>query len=336
MLEATRDSATLEFAAVGGRDRARTERWAADRQIQRAHGSYAELLADPAIEAVYVSLPNALHAEWSLAALEAGRHVLCEKPIGRDPLAVERLAEVAREKGLVFAEAFMYRYHPQTMLALELVAGGRIGRLRNVSATLSFPMAGVGDDPRLDSGMEGGALMDVGCYCVSAARLFAGEPVAAFAEYGYDGAQVDLRVNGLLEFRDGVRAQFDAGMNLPRRDRLELVGEEGTITIQDPWHCRLPVIEVRRPPVRDYGPPSPGEGVESVPIDPEGSAGLTGDLVDAYRLEFEAVSAAIEAGVEPGFSAADAVAQSRVIDALHRSATTGMPVTLAAPEEVQP
>jgi xylose dehydrogenase (NAD/NADP) len=334
VLDATRDSTAVEFVAVGGRSPRRTRSWAAERGIERAHGSYDELLADPEVDAVYVSLPNSLHAEWALAALRAGKHVLCEKPLGRDPVAVGAAAALAEEKGLVLAEAFMYRYHPQTARVEELLAAGRIGRLRHVAATLSFAMGGgVAADPRLAPEMEGGALMDVGCYCVSAARLYAGEPESVHADYLDDGTAVDLRTIGTLWMADGVTAQFDCAMTLPRRDRLELVGDEGTLTLADPWHCRTPAIELRRPPTLAYGPPEPGDGVESVPIDPDGSLGLTGRLADAYRCEIEAISAAIVAGTGPRFGGADAVAQARALAALDRSAHAGERVFLASDEE---
>ena len=328
VLDATRDSPAVEFVAVGGRSRERTERWAAERDIERAYGSYADLLVDPEIDAVYISLPNGLHVEWTVAALRAGKHVLCEKPLSRDAAAVAAAAEVAEGADLLLAEAFMYRYHPQTERVAELLRSGRIGRLRHVNATLSFAMGGGIDDPRLLPEMEGGALMDVGCYCVSAVRLFAGEPRSVYADYRHDGAAVDLRAGAMLWLGDDVSAQFDCAMDLPRRDRLELVGDEGTLTLLDPWHCRTGVIELRRAPTLPYGPPEPGDGIERVSVDPDGALGLTGKLADAYRFEVEAVSAAIASGTRPCFGAADAVAQARTIEALDRSARIGVRVFL--------
>ncbi len=127
------------------------------------------------IEAVYISLPNSLHLEWTERALRAGKHVLCEKPLGRDPDAVATAFDVAQREGRLLMEAFMYRHNPQTAMVAELVAGGAIGRLRLIRAAFSFPLSDA-VNVRLQAGLHGGALMDVGCYCVSAARLLAGEP----------------------------------------------------------------------------------------------------------------------------------------------------------------
>jgi predicted dehydrogenase len=260
--------------------------------------------------------------------------VLCEKPLGSDPSRVATVVSLAEERGLIFAEAFMYRYHPQTKLAGELVARGEIGKLRQINASMTFPIIDrEGDDIRLSAELDGGSLMDVGCYCVSALRLFAGEPELVFADFDLDGAAVDIRVNGLLRFSDGATGQFDAAMNLPRRDRLELVGEDASIILNDPWHCRLPSIEVRRPKSDTDGPPAPGEGTELIAIDPDGVLGLREDLFDTYRLEIEAFSAAVETGTPPEFAGADAVSQARVVEAIVESARSGQPVKLSAVEE---
>ncbi|MGH2864094.1 MAG: Gfo/Idh/MocA family protein, partial [Solirubrobacteraceae bacterium] len=160
--------------AVASRDSDRAGAYARAKGIERAYGGYAELLADPDVEVVYVSLPNGLHVEWTEAALEAGKHVLCEKPLSRSPAEVERLFKLAHERGLHLCEAFMYRHHPQTKRLKELVEGGAIGELRRIRGSFSFPCDP--DDPRMQAGMDGGGLMDVGCYPVSMARYLAGEP----------------------------------------------------------------------------------------------------------------------------------------------------------------
>src|SRR5271165_42941 len=161
----------VEVVAIGSRDRARAEAQAQTLGVPRAHASYEALLADPDVEAVYVALPNSLHIEWSVRALEAGRHVLCEKPLSRHPDDVAHAFDVAERNRLVLAEAFMWRHHPQAHRLIELL--GEIGELRLIRASFSFLLERPGD-LRLSSALDGGALMDVGCYCLSASRLLAG------------------------------------------------------------------------------------------------------------------------------------------------------------------
>ena len=161
VLAGARESELVEVAAVASRDQARAGEYAREHGIARAYGGYEELLADPELDAVYISLPNSLHVKWSIRALEAGKHVLCEKPLSRRPDDVERAFDVADRTGLLLTEAFMYRHNPQTARLQELVAGGAIGQLRFVRAAFSFTLS----DPaniRLSSDLDGGALMDIG------------------------------------------------------------------------------------------------------------------------------------------------------------------------------
>jgi len=175
VLAGARASSEVEVVAVASRDGARAEEYARDHGIGRAHGSYEALLADPEVDAVYISLPNSLHVDWSVRALEAGKHVLCEKPFSRRPMDVDRAFGAAERAGRVLAEAFMYRHHPQTKRVSELVREGAIGELRAIRAAFSFPLADR-ENVRMRPELDGGALMDVGCYCVSGSRLLGGEP----------------------------------------------------------------------------------------------------------------------------------------------------------------
>jgi predicted dehydrogenase len=180
LLAGAREADGVEVVAVASRDRETAQRYARVHGIERAHGGYDALLADPAVEVVYVSLPNSLHLESTSRALAAGKHVLCEKPLGRRAGAVEQAFELAERHGLVLMGAFMLRHHPQTKRLAELVAGGAIGRLPAILAAFCISV----EDPanvRLHAGLDGGALMDVGCYCVSGARLLTGEPERASA-----------------------------------------------------------------------------------------------------------------------------------------------------------
>jgi D-xylose 1-dehydrogenase (NADP+, D-xylono-1,5-lactone-forming) len=308
LLPGAQASPDLDVVAVASRDAGRAEAYARERGIERAYGSYEELLADPEVEAVYISLPNSMHVDWSVRALEAGKHVLCEKPLSRHPQDVERAFDAAEEAGRILMEAFMYRHNPQTKRLVELVADGAIGRLRLVRAAFSFPLDDA-SNVRLDAELEGGGLMDVGCYCVSGARLLAGEPESVYGDQVAAASGVDELFTGMLRFPDDVLAEIDCGLVLPVRDELEAIGEEGSIFLDDPWHCRTPVLEMRRE-----------DSTERIELEP----------VDSYRLQLENMSAAVRGGEEPLLGREDALRQARVIEALYRSADESRPVSLAS------
>jgi D-xylose 1-dehydrogenase (NADP+, D-xylono-1,5-lactone-forming) len=302
-------SSTVEVIAVASRDADRARSYASQNGIARSHGSYEELLADPDVEAVYIPLPNGLHVEWTLKALEAGKHVLCEKPLSPRAEEVERCFDAAEAAGLVLSEGFMWRHHPQAHRMMELVRGGAIGELRLVRSAFSFPLA---PDPnvRWDAELDGGALMDVGCYCVSGSRLLAGaEPEQVHGEAVRADSGVDTRFAGTLRFPGDVLAVFDCGFDLPPRDELEAVGSEGSLFLDDPWHCTEPRIEVR----------GADGSVELVAV----------ERANPYGLEFEDVSAAIRGERAPRLGRADAVGQARALEALLRSAAEGRPVAVA-------
>jgi predicted dehydrogenase len=296
-LAGAREADGVEVVALGSRDRARGEQFAREHGIERTHGSYEALLTDPDVEAVYIPLPNSLHIEWTMRALEAGKHVLCEKPLSRRPAEVERAFDLAEREGRVLMEAFMYRHNPQTHRLTELVSSGAIGTLRLISAAFSFPASP--GDVRLSRALDGGALMDVGCYCVSSARLLAGEPEHVTAEQTLGGDGVDVAFAATMRFEGGILAHFDAGLALAARDELEVVGDEGTLFLDDPWHCRTPLIELRR-----------DDGVELIEI----------PVADSYRLEAENMSAAIRGEAPPLLGRDDAVGQARAIEALYKAA----------------
>ncbi|TMM13810.1 MAG: Gfo/Idh/MocA family oxidoreductase [Actinobacteria bacterium] len=210
-----KESPLSELVAVASRTEQRAGAYAREWDVPHAHGSYEALLADPDVEVVYISLPNGPHVEWSVRALEAGKHVLCEKPLARHPAEVERAFAAAERNGRLLMEAFMWRHHPQTSRLLELVRGGAIGDVRLIRATFTFTLV---DDPaRIDPALAGGALMDVGCYCVSGSRLLAGEPVEASARQVVGPTGVDLRLVGTLVFPGDVLAQVDCAYDLPVR-----------------------------------------------------------------------------------------------------------------------
>jgi D-xylose 1-dehydrogenase (NADP+, D-xylono-1,5-lactone-forming) len=294
-----------EFVAVGSRDLARASAFASEHGLARAHGSYEELLADPEVDAIYNPLPNALHVEWSIKALEAGKHVLCEKPMSRHPEDVERAFDVAEREGRVLEEAFMWRHHPQLARARELIAAGDVGELRVIRAAFAFN-AGNPDDIRLQADLEGGGLMDVGCYCVSGCRALAGaEPVRGYAEYvpGGNGG-VDVALSATLRFPGDVLAHFDCGLSYVGGGQLEAVGSQGSVFLADPWHGREAILELRR-----------AGGIERIEVGPANS----------YALELADFEAAVRGQRPPLLSRADAVAQARAIQALYTSAERNVP-----------
>ncbi len=292
----------IDVVAIGSRDRARAEAQAHALDIPRVHDSYEALLADPDVDAVYVALPNSMHVEWSLRALQAGRHVLCEKPMSRHPDDVARAFDAAERGGLVLAEGFMWRHHPQARRLIELLE--QIGELRLVRASFSFLLERPGD-LRLSGPLDGGALMDVGCYCVSAARLLAGEPLAVSAQQVRGGDDVDMRLTGLLRFAGDVLATIDCGFDLAARDELEVTGTHGVLWLDDPWHSRNPAIELRR-----------ADGsVERIAV----------EQLDPYACELQDFAAAVAGERAPRYGREDAIAQARTIAALYTSAETNQP-----------
>jgi D-xylose 1-dehydrogenase (NADP+, D-xylono-1,5-lactone-forming) len=298
VLAGARKSDRVDVVAVASRDQPRAEAYAREQGIDRAYGTYEALLADPEVEAVYIPLPNSMHVEWSIRALEAGKHVLCEKPLTRRVADVERAFEVSERTGRLLMEAFMYRHNPQTHRLVALVAEGAIGSLQLVRAAFSFTV----DNPsniRMLAELDGGALMDVGCYCVHSSRLLAGEPEDVHGEQVLGPGGVDVRFAGTMRFKDDVLGQFHCGLDLPVRDELDVVGSEGSLFLDDPFHCRTPVIERRRD----------GE-TERIEL----------ELADSYQLELENFSDAIRGEAELLLGRADAVGQARTIEALYRSA----------------
>jgi predicted dehydrogenase len=294
----------VEIAAVASRDGARAQAYAQEHGIARSHGSYEALLADDGIDAVYISLPNGLHHEWTLKAIEAGKHVLVEKPYSRRAAEADEAWAAAERAGLVLMEAFMWRHHPQAAVARKLVEGGAVGRLSLIRATFSFSLREPGN-VRLAPDLDGGALMDVGCYCVSGSRLLAGEPEQVYGEHVLGESGVDLSFFGTLRFPGDVVAQFDASFALPERQRLEAVGDGGTLVLEAPWRA-------------DWG----------------GRVLVNGEPVDVpeanpYGLELENLAAAIAGRAEPLLGREDALAQARTIEALYRSAESGEAVAPA-------
>ena len=300
-LAGVRDSPEIDVVAVASRARDAAERFAQEHGIERAFASYEALLADSEVDVVYIPLPNSMHIEWAVRSLEAGKHVLCEKPLSRSASEVGRAFDVAEREGRLLMEAFMYRHHPQSGRLLQLVRDGAVGRVRMIRAAFGFCLSDQ-SDIRLSATLDGGALMDVGCYCVNGARMIAGEPERVGAEQALGGDGVDITFAATMRCPGDVLASFDAGLLIAERDELEVMGEEGSLFLDDPWHCRRPVIELRRD----------GQ-TERIEI----------EAADPYRLEAENMSAAIRGEAATLLGREDAIGQARSIEALYAAADSG-------------
>lgn len=297
-----------EVVAIASRDLTVAERVAADLAIPMAHGSYEALLADADVDAVYVPLPNHLHAEWTIAAAEAGKHVLCEKPLAMTVRDAERMIEAAERAGVHLMEAFMYRLHPSWVAAREIVASGRIGRLAAVHSWFSY----YNDDPAnirnvLSAG--GGALYDIGCYSVNLSRmLFDGEPTRVDAIVVRDPLNgTDVVASGILAFGDGL-ASFTCSTRLEDDQRVDIYGTAGRISIEIPFN--IPPDRPTRVFVTAGGEP---------PVAPDTET-LTFDTADPYTVEAEAFALAVLEGRHVPVPPSDAIGNLRVIERILASA----------------
>jgi predicted dehydrogenase len=292
--------------AVASRGQEKAEAYARQWGIQRALGSYEALLEDPEIDVIYISLPNDLHAQWSIRALQAGKHVLCEKPLALTLEDVDAMADAARASGRVLAEAFMYRHHAQTLKVQEMVRSGQLGRLRQVRGAFTYILTRDGDI-RLKREMGGGSIWDVGCYPISYARMLAGsEPAEAFGWQTTNEEGTDVAFVGQMRFADGMYAQFESSLIWPYQAQMTLVGSDAILEIPGPFKPKPhESLLLRRE-----------DQVEVVEI--EG-----GEL---YAGEVEDMADAILLGKAPRVSLADSRGTVAAILALLESARTGRPV----------
>lgn len=226
-----------QIAAIAARDPQRAQAFARKHHIPRVHQSYADLLADPEIDAIYNPLPNSLHAEWTIRALQAGKHVLCEKPFASNTQEAEEMARTARETRLVLSEAFAYRYHPLTRHVKELIASGRLGNIQRIEAQFCFLLPS-SKNIRFNHQLAGGALMDCGCYPVSLIRFLAeAEPRVEGAQARLASPQVDHKMSADLSFADGRTAHLVCDLLSPKlfRSTLHIRGDAGTLRVLSPF-----------------------------------------------------------------------------------------------------
>jgi predicted dehydrogenase len=299
-----RTAANAEVLAIASRHPGAAERAAHELGIPRAYGSYEALLADPDVDAVYIPLPNHLHAEWTIRAARAGKHVLCEKPVATTAAVAQEMVDACRDAGVLFMEAFMYRLHPSWTAVRELVASGRIGRLRAVDSWFSY----FNDDPaniRNIADAGGGALYDIGCYSVNLSRmLFGGEPDDVRGTVIRDPALgVDVLASGVLRFGDGT-ATFTCSTRTEPDQRVDVYGERGRIRVEIPFN--IPPLLPTRVFVTAGGDPPVAPATET----------LTFAAADPYGVEVEAFGAAVLAGGPVPTPPEDAVANLRVMERL--------------------
>ena len=234
LIPAIRATARAELLAVASRDKARAETYAAEWGIPRAHGSYEALLADPEIDVVYISLPNSLHARWTIRAAQAGKHVLCEKPLALSLDECDRIIAAAESAGVIVAEATMYLYHPLLHKVGKLVKEGVVGQVTLVRGAFSYFLDRL-DNVRWLPELGGGALWDVGSYPVSFIRFVVGDPVEVFGWQTLSASGVDVTFAGLLRYENGVLGVFDCGFRQQFRVQAEITGTGGTLVVQRPY-----------------------------------------------------------------------------------------------------
>lgn len=235
IIPAVRASARSDVTAVASRSLDKVRAYAVQWEIPRVHGSYEALLEDPEIDVVYVPLPNSLHVEWTIRALRAGKHVLCEKPLALTVDDVDRIADASARAGRVATEGFMYRHQPLTHGVEAVVRSGRLGAVRSFKGAFTFPLTREGD-VRLDPALGGGSLWDVGCYPVSYSCMLAGAaPAEVFGWQRTSSAGVDLEFSGMMRFADGSVGQFDCGFAGPFRAEMEVVGLAAALRIERPF-----------------------------------------------------------------------------------------------------
>jgi predicted dehydrogenase len=310
VIPATQQARRCDVVAIASRDGERAARAAGELGIPRAHGAYEALLADPEVDAVYIPLPNNDHAAWTIAAARAGKHVLCEKPLAMTAAEAERMVEACASEGIVLMEAFMYRLHPSWEAVRDLVASGRIGRLRAVQSWFSY----YNDDPRNIRNLPelgGGALYDIGCYCINLSRmLFGGEPTRVEASLTRDETGTDVLTSALLAFGEDV-ATFACSTRAEPDQRVHIYGTEGRISIGIPFN--IPPDRRAEITVTSGGDP---------PVSPD-SETLTFPASDMYTIQAERFANAALDGEPPPISPDDAVGNLRVIEAVFRAGAGG-------------
>jgi xylose dehydrogenase (NAD/NADP) len=310
-IPAIRTNRRSALTAVGSRDATRAEAYARQWSIPHAHEGYAAVLANPDVDAIYIALPNSLHAEWVLAAIDAGKHVLCEKPLVLQPDDVDRIAHAAEARGITVCEGFMYRHEPLTARAVRLAREQAVGPPRAISAGFTYQQSRA-DDVRMRSDLGGGSLWDVGCYAVSYARLLAAEePDEVFGWAQWTPAGVDDSFSGMMRFPSGIVATVHCGFRSAHRMWMDLTGQDGVMRIPNPFK------------------PGPREDIELQRQDVTRRVPVEGSL-ELFVREIADFVATVRDGRPPVVTLAESRGNAAALAALYTSARTGRPVPVSA------
>lgn len=307
-------SARSELYAVASRDQAKAEAYAQEKGVTKAYGSYDAMLAEPDVDVVYISLPNSLHCEWTIKAAEAGKHILCEKPMAVTLDEFDRMAAAAAANNVTLVEAFMYLHHPQTIHAQQLIREGKLGKVQSLQSWFHFYLPPErSTNIRLNAGLSGGSLWDVGVYPNSLALTMIGQgaPTAIWASQIIGESGVDVAMRGQLQFGDDVVAQISSGFRTPFREGAFIVGDAGILHIPEPWKPGL-------------------KGDDSVMTltDRDGKVeSFTTPAIDPYLCEVQAMEASILDRAAPVISLAQSRDFLRSVLALYASAANGQVVT---------
>ena len=310
MIPALQASSMAAVTAVASRDAQRARQFADDLNIPKSYGDYQALLDDPEIDAVYIPLPNHLHKPWTLKAAQAGKHILCEKPLALTPAECQEMFAAAEDHGVLLMESFMYRHHPRIQAAARRVRAGELGQIKTIESAFTFRLQDQ-HDIRYQPEMGGGSVMDVGCYCINLSRLMAGrDPQTVQARAAWSETGVDEQMVGVLDFGEGLLAHFDCGFNQSHRQRAIIAGTERFMVLRDVFlpgtgETRIHIVQGNEQQIESF------EGV------------------DEYRLIAEDFMRSVEKG-EPPTPGEDAIANMRVIQSLIESARRdGKPVRVA-------
>lgn len=302
-----------EVAAIASRDEEKAKQTADQLGIPQAYASYEALLEDDSIDAVYIPLPNHLHREWTIRAAEAGKHILCEKPLALTEQEAREMAQACDDAGVLLAEAFMYRHHPRYDQIREVIASGEIGEIRGIHSTFSFNNSGSAGNVRFKREWGGGALYDIGCYSISAARLLLGQEPSAVTVIGMFSPEhdhVDMMASGLLEFNDHVGVTFDSSMWAAFRNTLEVLGSDGIIEV--------PSAFISKPDRSSNFYVTAGGERREVEV----------PQVNHYSMQGDDMARAVLQGKNMRFASSDAVANMKVLEACLRSAEERTRITL--------
>ncbi len=310
VIPAIQRSRNGRVVAIASRMLSRAEETARELGIPRGHGSYEALLDDPEVQAVYIPLPNSLHRAWTVRCAEAGKHVLCEKPLGLSAGECDEMIGACRQHEVALMEAFMYRFHPRTERVARMAAGGELGEIRLVRAAFTFPIREPRTNIRFRPDLGGGALYDVGCYAVNVSRMILGEPEAVFAGGRIGPSGVDEQVGALLRFTEGRLALLDCGLALPRHQGYEVVGAEASLSVSNAFVSGTADAEI-------HVTRGSERTVHAVPG------------TDQYQRMVEHFADAVASGTPVSLPPEDAVRNLRVIGALLASLRSGRPERVA-------